>query len=376
MRTIPQTITDATDPVLVSTGPEPSLLRRRRAVEAATLVSRGSGLLATVLYLAGWLGAFDSGPQQPQLVAGCLVCIAVMAAGNVLALINFRRPGGPRYAALSAFQLAGDLVVMSAIVAWFQVYSEMTTWPGLIIPIVGGALRHRLPGALVAWAATSTVFAVMVVTSGDHVVRVDLPFAIAVHLFVALLSGTQSSAFDRQVKELDATRLALQYQASHDALTGLPNRARIAEYADRHAGREMTVLLLDLNGFKKVNDTLGHAVGDSLLREVGHRLSTGIRADDMAGRLGGDEFVVLLPDTDPVAAAELSARLRTEIGRPMTIDGHEVSVRVSIGAAYRFAAEPTTLAALTAEADAAMYRDKTSRIPESAAHRTTLPSTA
>ncbi len=373
VRAFPQTPADPTDPAPVSTGPEPSLLRRRRAVEAATFVSRGSGLLATIMYVAGWLGDYESGPQ---LIAGCLACIVVMAVGNVLALINFRRPDGPRYAVLSAGQLAGDVLVMSLIVAWFHRYSDITTWPGLIIPIVAGALRHRLPGALLAWATTSTTFAVMAIASGDHAVRADLPFAIAIHLFVALLSGTQSSAFDRQVRELDTARMALQYQASHDALTGLPNRARLAEHADRQAGREMTVLLLDLNGFKKVNDTLGHAVGDSLLREVGHRLRTGIRADDLAGRLGGDEFVVLLPDTGPAAAAELSARLRAELSRPVTIDGHQVTVGVSIGAAHRFAGDPTSLAALTAEADAAMYREKIDRIPAVAPYRTPSPSTA
>jgi diguanylate cyclase (GGDEF)-like protein len=197
----------------------------------------------------------------------------------------------------------------------------------------------------------------------------DLPFAIAIHLFVALLSGTQSSAFARQVKELHAVRKALQHQASHDGLTALPNRARITEYADGQAGREMTVLLLDLNGFKEVNDTLGHAAGDSLLREVGHRLSANLRAGDMAGRLGGDEFVVLLPDTGPAAAAEIEARLRTEIGRPVDLDGHQISVGASIGAAHRPAGATTSLTALTADADAAMYRDKTAGIPAADAAR-------
>ncbi|MEU4219227.1 GGDEF domain-containing protein [Actinoplanes sp. NPDC026623] len=342
---------------------EPSLLRKRRTIEGATFLSRGGGLLATALFLAGWLGIPSPGTDLSQLTV-CLIGVLVMAIGNVFALINFRRPDGPRYAALSAGQVACDVFVMGGIVVWFQVYDGITTWPGLIIPIVAGALRHQLRGALIAWAATSGVFAVTVIALGDHAVRgEDLPFAVAIHLFVALLSGTQSSAFARQVKELDAIRKILQHQATHDGLTGLPNRARIAEYADAQAGREMTVLLLDLNGFKQVNDTLGHAAGDLLLSEAGHRLSAGLRAGDLVGRLGGDEFVVLLPDTGPAVAAELGLRLRTAIERPMALDGQEVAVGVSIGAAYRPAGAATGLAALTAEADAAMYRDKISRVP-------------
>jgi diguanylate cyclase (GGDEF)-like protein len=354
----------------VSTSLESSQLRKRRAIEAANFLSRGSGLLGTALFLAGWLGIPAPGEGDRQLVVACLAGIVVMAAGNVLALINFRRPDGARYTVLSACQLAGDIVVMSGIVAWFQMFGDITTWPGLIVPIVVGALRHRLRGALIAWAATSGAFAVTVTVLGDHAVRAeDLPFAVAIHLFVAVLSGTQSSAFARQVEELDATRAALQHQVSHDSLTSLPNRARISEYADGHAGREMTVLLLDLNGFKRVNDTLGHAAGDSLLREVGHRLRSTLRVGDMAGRLGGDEFVVLLPDTGPAATAELCARLRHEIGRPVHLDEGEVSVSTSIGAAYRPAGDTTGLAALTAEADAGMYRDKISRGSAADAHR-------
>jgi diguanylate cyclase (GGDEF)-like protein len=349
----------------VTSRPEPSLLRRRRAIEGATFLSRGGGLLATALFLAGWLGIPSPGTDQPRLIAVCLVGVAAMSVANVFALINFRRPGGHRYALLSAGQVAADTFVMCGVVIWFQIYDGITTWPGLIIPIVAGALRHQLRGALLAWAVTSASFAVTLIVLGDNAVRAeDLPFAIAIHLFVALLSGTQSSAFARQIKELDAARTALQHQASHDSLTGLPNRARIAEYAEARAGREMAVLVLDLNGFKRINDTLGHAAGDSLLHEAGHRLSTALRAGDLAGRLGGDEFVVLLPDTGPTAAADLSVRLRAAIGRPMTIDGQEVSVGASIGVAHRPAGAETGLATLTAEADAAMYRDKVYGIPK------------
>jgi diguanylate cyclase (GGDEF)-like protein len=256
-------------------------------------------------------------------------------------------------------QLACDVVVMCGVVVWFQIYGTTTTWPGLVVPIVVAALRHRMLGALITWAVTSATFAVTVAVLGPRAVRPeDLPFAIAIHLIIALISGTQSAAFARQVEQLDATRAALQHQANHDSLTGLPNRAHLSSYADRFAGRSLAVLVLDLNGFKHVNDTLGHAAGDDLLRAVADRLSTGLRAGDLAGRLGGDEFLILLPDADPATVTDLTARLRTEIARPIVLADGPVTVGVSIGTAYRAPGADADLARLTAEADSAMYRDK------------------
>ncbi|MGX6606803.1 diguanylate cyclase domain-containing protein [Micromonosporaceae bacterium Da 78-11] len=343
---------------------DPSLLRRRRAVEASAVVARGSGLISTALFVAGRLGV-PTGDIPPGLRLVCLIGIAVMAGATTLAGYNLRRPAGPRYGLLSALQVAGDLLVMCGIVVWFEIDGGQTTWPGLVVPIVVAALRHRLPGALIAWAVTSAGFATVIIALGDRAVRPeDLPFAIAIHLVVAVISGTQSGAFARQVAELDATRRALHHQATHDSLTGLPNRAHLSEYADGLPGRALAVLLLDLNGFKQVNDTLGHAVGDLLLREVGRRLSTDLRSGDVAGRLGGDEFLILLPDADPATVTELTARLRVEISRPVDLDGVTVTVGVSIGSACRPPGAATELTRLTAEADAAMYRDK---VPPAAA---------
>ncbi|MEU7903219.1 GGDEF domain-containing protein [Actinoplanes sp. NPDC049118] len=350
--------------------PDPSLLRRRRAIEGITFISRGSGLLAAALFLARWFGMPAPAAEDRRLIVVCLAGIAVMAVLNVFALINFRHLDGPRYAVLSACQVAGDILLMSGIVLWVQVDGQITIWPGLIVPIVAGALRHRLRGALIAWAATSAAFAGTVITLGDDAVRAgDLLFAIAIPLFVAVLSGTLSSALARQAGELHALRTALRHQAARDGLTGLPNRAQLAEYADGQAGREIAVLLIELNGFKQVNDTLGHAAGDSLLREAGHRLSTNLRVSDMVGRMSGAEFVVLLPDTDPTAAAEVSARLYAEIGRPMYLDGQVVSVGVTIGAAHRPGGDAAGLTALTAAANAAMPRERISGASASEARR-------
>jgi len=174
----------------------------------------------------------------------------------------------------------------------------------------------------------------------------------------AVLSGIQAEAFARQVKELEAARQALHHQAHHDPLTGLPNREQVTAFARTQRGRALAVLGLDLNGFKQVNDSLGHSAGDRLLQEVGRRLATGLRDGDLAGRTGGDEFVILMPGADRRTAGDLADRLRDEVRRPVGIDGRQVRVGVSIGIACRAAGEDIDLDTLSRDADAAMYEDK------------------
>jgi diguanylate cyclase (GGDEF)-like protein len=156
-------------------------------------------------------------------------------------------------------------------------------------------------------------------------------------------------------------------QAYHDGLTGLPNRTLFLERLDRalevaHRTRTaIAVLFLDLDLFKQVNDTLGHAVGDELLRGVASRLSTAVRGGDMAARLGGDEFAILLEPVDGGdQAREVADRIIASIARPFEIGGKEVLTRASIGIALGDAA-CTTAGDLVQDADVAMYRAKKNR---------------
>ncbi len=132
---------------------------------------------------------------------------------------------------------------------------------------------------------------------------------------------------------------ALEYQALHDALTGLPNRLLLAEtlgqalVSARAAHEQVAVLILDLDHFKEVNETFGHQAGDRLLEQVGPRLRSEIRAEDMVARLGGDEFAVLLTKTDPTAATLAAARLLEALERPFEVQGQHLDVAVSIGIA-------------------------------------------
>jgi diguanylate cyclase (GGDEF)-like protein len=158
---------------------------------------------------------------------------------------------------------------------------------------------------------------------------------------------------------------ALAHQAAHDALTGLPNRRQVvaliagALSRAQRSGAVIGLLFIDLDGFKKVNDTLGHAAGDELLRIVGTRLQAAIRAGDVVARLGGDEFVVLLEPLDEQASAvHVADRVVAAISGPIILpDGREASVGASVGVAVSQdgANDPDVL---LHEADVAVYRAK------------------
>ncbi|MEO3843987.1 EAL domain-containing protein [Streptomyces sp. CNZ287] len=177
----------------------------------------------------------------------------------------------------------------------------------------------------------------------------------------------------RDVTERVRLQAQLQHSASHDALTDLPNRALFTErvghaLGGRRAGdANAAVLFIDLDGFKAVNDTVGHAAGDELLIQAGRRLQESIRSGDSAARLGGDEFAVLLVGgaagenrSDGAGrerrTREVADRLRVRLSEPYTAGGVEVRVAASIGVAF---AEPgSTPAELMRNADLAMYRAK------------------
>lgn len=151
----------------------------------------------------------------------------------------------------------------------------------------------------------------------------------------------------------------LTYAATHDGLTELPNRAALVDRLDllltAALPGEVSVLFIDLDNFKVVNDSLGHGVGDELLREVAHRLRHATRDSDSLARFGGDEFVVFVDGgVDPAVVAE---RLRRAVQAPVVVDGHELVITASIGFAVNSEAGATA-DDLLRDADAAMYRAK------------------
>jgi diguanylate cyclase (GGDEF)-like protein/PAS domain S-box-containing protein len=156
----------------------------------------------------------------------------------------------------------------------------------------------------------------------------------------------------------------LRYRVLHDALTGLPNRDLFADRLgmaldrSRRSGGQVAVLFLDLDGFKQVNDRLGHEAGDRLLQVVAERLSEGTRGHDSVARMGGDEFVLLSEDaSNPEHVEAMASRLLAALERPVTLDGNVVRVDASVGIAISEDADDRP-EDLLRQADVAMYAAK------------------
>jgi diguanylate cyclase (GGDEF)-like protein/PAS domain S-box-containing protein len=167
----------------------------------------------------------------------------------------------------------------------------------------------------------------------------------------------------RDVSDRVALEEQLRHQAFHDNLTGLANRAlfedrlTLALARGRRHGGELAVIFVDLDDFKTVNDSLGHAVGDELLRATAHRLATCLRAQDTAARLGGDEFAVLLEDlSGPDEAWQIAERLRRALEPPLVLDGRQIASSASLG--LECPAPTATAADVLGNADLAMYAAK------------------
>jgi diguanylate cyclase (GGDEF)-like protein/PAS domain S-box-containing protein len=173
------------------------------------------------------------------------------------------------------------------------------------------------------------------------------------------LVSTHEDITERQIAE---ARLA--HLAHHDVLTDLPNRALLRERLEfalaamREGGRPLAVLMLDLDRFKEVNDTLGHGVGDALLNAVADRLRSSVRASDTVARLGGDEFAIVQRVTEPISETEtLATRILELIAKPFDLDGQSVSVGSSIGIALA-PGDGADTNQLLKNADLALYRAK------------------
>ena len=167
-----------------------------------------------------------------------------------------------------------------------------------------------------------------------------------------------------KISRLEREVADLRHFAYHDGLTGLPNRSllldrlnrTIAQAARQH--KQTAVLLLDLDGFKTVNDRFGHAAGDQLLQQVAQRLLASVRKADTISRYGGDEFVVLLPDVEARnSVSEVAHKIRARLDEPFEVGGHSMVVAACIGTAT-YPWDGARAEDLLERADMAMYLAK------------------
>ena len=183
-------------------------------------------------------------------------------------------------------------------------------------------------------------------------------------LLIVMGFSVPAAIASRRIRERWLAEDQIRYLAMHDSLTGLPNRLQLRQHLDRAVARAkrhghlMAVFCLDLDRFKNVNDTLGHATGDALLAEVSARLRESVRESDLVGRLGGDEFAIVAEDLEaPEDAMRLARRVCTALGEAYHVNGHEVTSSGSIGIAIG-PSDSDVPDALLKNADLALYRAK------------------
>ncbi len=169
---------------------------------------------------------------------------------------------------------------------------------------------------------------------------------------------------EADVDRLKASEARASFLAAHDALTGLPNRSHVQQHFARaveslnSSGRQAALLVIDLDHFKDVNDTLGHAVGDELLVEIARRLRTAVRREDLVARFGGDEFLILLSTQDIHDEVErVDARIRHAVSAPVLVQGHSVRVTATLGVSL-FPEHGRDFETLLRSADLALYAAK------------------
>ncbi|GIJ61802.1 hypothetical protein Vau01_093180 [Virgisporangium aurantiacum] len=349
--------------------------RLRFGLDAATIMA---GVSAFAWYLA-----VDSGSAGSGGLGGRLLSVGLMLA-CAFSLIKLTLGGNAPFTTLAGILggLSGGMVGAGAALAPALVDSNRPALslaarlvPCVLLlaaprvqelqlradPYLLGARRRRpysrLPYAVVAAAHVLLVMALLGGTVNARVWGV-----------VAGVVLTTALVVTRQIVALsDNGRLQerLRHEASHDPLTGLANRSLFErrqgtrDPADRRPpAADIAVLLIDLDGFKEVNDTHGHHVGDALLCAVAERLRAGARAGDTVARLGGDEFAVLLPDTTEDVARQIATRIDASFAEPAVIGGHELTIRASVGVAAGPADDPD---AVVRAADAAMYTMKRTR---------------
>jgi len=310
------------------------------------------------------------------LDSGALAACAVLAVASVAADLHSRKPAARVWfnAAQYVLSMAGASIIL-AVLSGIPI--------GNVEPFVASELPSMAIAAVFFFAVNGVLVATVIALSRGYevvsFVRTDFAFVAAsaglalglapIAVLAARFSPVLVPALMLPLYGVHrAARQAveLEHQTLHDALTGLPNRILLRQRVE-HAlantadGGLMAVLLIDLDHFKEINDTLGHMHGDLLLREISQRLAAAVRPGDTVARLGGDEFAVLLaPVATPIQAITLAQSLRSRISEPIDVDGVVMRTEASVGVAVAPGAG-RDVDTLLRRADIAMYVAKGGR---------------
>lgn len=307
---------------------------------------------------------------------GLLASVALIAIVNLALLAAFKLKFNERFAdpALTLAQtLAAITVIMFVAYHFERDRSLVLAW--CLVVMLFGVFRFKPRDfgttTLFMLAGYALVINLLMSLKPDKVdVYIEwyqwawLALLLPPFAWIGARIGVMRARIMRANAELVNALATIQDMATHDSLTGLHNRASMTdalEHAVNMARRNdegLAIFFIDLDGFKSVNDTLGHATGDQLLREIAQRLRARVRQSDLVARLGGDEFVVMVETiSDRLGLQLLASKLLTAIAEPMQLQGHEVTVTASIGIAV-FPDDGTDVSTLLANADMAMYRAK------------------
>jgi diguanylate cyclase len=352
--------------------------RLRLGLDALT-VMLGAALFIWYVVLSPMLTTWDAGSIWGSLLTATLAVLAMAATSKVvLAGAEPVDAGALRLLALGLLGggLSTGITPLIAHQPHLAVVQITLPVVSLIVSCAGERQRRALTGGhkprrrRAARPYSLLPYVAVAATDGLLLVAVRPPdgrglvVVAGVVTLTALVAVRQLAAFHDNARLLDQLRhqeQQLRHQASHDALTQLANRALFGEriqaaLAPHRQADSLAVLLIDLDDFKSINDTLGHGVGDALLVAVAERLRHGVRPGDIVARLGGDEFAVLLERVEPDAVAEITERTLAAFTQPIVIDGHTLLVQASIGVANGYPDDDP--GELLRKADVAMYTAK------------------
>lgn len=300
----------------------------------------------TLAMIAAYYGVVTINHFTSGETGTALVSMVGLSATSVFfaALLNFSLKDNPSISALERAGLIGNVLITANLLLFYAFHYD----PNRLVYFVMMVFVFAMTGAT---RRVSTVSSAAALAALYTVIAIYDPTLIQQYIYIGVASSFVALGctilFHRIIQEaLDAKLLAVEQEAeaigaaTHDALTGLPNRRHFYEHLDRlkdtgsENGKGLAVLMVDLDGFKPLNDTYGHATGDRLLVTAGQRLSMAVPEDVFVARIGGDEFSILVPAETPEEAAELGDRLCAELRKPFELGSITVHAGATVGVAF------------------------------------------